>query len=90
MVATSLSNNLSENAIRTVTVCRKNWLFSNTADDANANALYLTIVEIAKTYHLNLYEYLKFFFDNRPNKDMAEEKFENLVPWNKHVQELCK
>ena len=39
----SLSNNLSENAIRPVTVGRKNWLFSDTPDGAQANALYLTI-----------------------------------------------
>lgn len=51
----SLSNNLSENAIRPVTVGRKNWLFSDTPDGATANALYLTIVEMAKAYGLNLY-----------------------------------
>ena len=56
----------------------------------SANALYLTIVEMAKTYHLNLYEYLKFLFEHRPNKDMTDEEFENLAPWNEHVQELCK
>ena len=86
----SLSNNLSENAIRPVTVGRKNWLFSDTAEGAKANALYLTIVEMAKTYNLNLYEYLKFLFEHRPNKDMTDEEFENLAPWNEHVQELCK
>ena len=47
-------------------------------------------VEMAKTYHLNLYEYLKFLFDHRPNKDMTDEEFENLAPWNARVQELCK
>ena len=86
----SLSNNLSENAIRPVTIGRKNWLFSDTAEGAKANALYLTIVEMAKTYNLNLYEYLKFLFEHRPNKDMSDEEFENLAPWNKRVQELCK
>ena len=46
----SLSNNLSENSIRPVTVGRKNWLFSDTPDGASANALYLTIVEMAKAH----------------------------------------
>ena len=45
---------------------------------------------MAKTYHLNLYEYLKFLFEQRPNKDMTDEEFENLAPWNARVQELCK
>lgn len=56
----SLSNNLSENSIRPVTIGRKNWLFSDTPDGASANALYLTIVEMAKAYNLNLYEYHLF------------------------------
>lgn len=41
----SLSNNLSENSVRPVTVGRRNWLFSDTPDGASANALYLTIVD---------------------------------------------
>lgn len=41
----SLSNNLSENSVRPVTVGRRNWLFSDTSDGASANALYLTIVD---------------------------------------------
>lgn len=86
----SLSNNLSENAIRPVTVGRKNWLFSDTADGAEANVLYLTIVEMAKAYTLNLYEYLKFLLDQRPSKKMSDEEFEKLAPWNEDVQELCK
>lgn len=57
----SLSNNLSENSIRPVTVGQKNWLFSDSPDGATANAMYLTIVEMAKAYDLNLYEYLKFW-----------------------------
>lgn len=59
----SLSNNLSENAIRSVTVGHKNLLFNDTPDGAVANSLYLTIVEMAKVYELNLYEYLKFLLE---------------------------
>ena len=69
----SLSNNLSENAIRPVTVGRKNWPFSDTTDGATANSLFLTIVEMAKAYELNLYEYLKLLFEQRPNKDMTDD-----------------
>lgn len=49
---TYITNYLSENVICPVTVGRKNWLFSDTAEGAKANALYLTIVEMAKTYNL--------------------------------------
>ena len=85
----SLSNNLSENGIRPVTVGRKNWLFSDTPDGANANALYLTIVEMAKAYNLNLYEYLKYLLGNRPNKNMSDDELAKLAPWSEEVQEKC-
>ena len=85
----SLSNNLSENSIRSVTVGRKNWLFSDTPDGASANALYLTIVEMAKAYDLNLYEYLKYLLENRPNRDMTDDELAKLAPWSEDVQEKC-
>lgn len=85
----SLSNNLSENSIRPVTVGRKNWLFSDTPDGASANALYLTIVEMAKAYGLNLYEYLKYLLEHRPNRDMADDKLAKLAPWNEDVPKKC-
>lgn len=68
---------------------RKNWLFSDTPDGANANALYLTIVEMAKAYNLNLYEYLKYLLEHRPNKDMSDDELAKLAPWSKEVQEEC-
>lgn len=58
-------------------------IFSDTTEGAKTNALYLTSVEMAKTYHLNLYGYLKMLFDYRPNKTMTAEEFENLTPWNR-------
>ena len=86
----SLSNNLSENAIRPVTVGRKNWLFSDTPDGAQANALYLTMVEMAKAYDLNLYEYLKFVLEHRPSKTMTDDELAILAPWSETVQQLCR
>ena len=86
----SFSNNLSENCIRPVTVGRKNWLFSDTPEGAQANTLYLTIVEMAKAYGLDLYEYLHFLLKNRPSKEMTDDDFDNLAPWNEEVKELCK
>lgn len=86
----SLSNNLSENAIRPVTVGRKNWLFSDTPEGATVNALYLTIVEMAKVYSLNLYEYLKLLLENRPSKDMSDDGLAKIAPWDETIQKLCK
>lgn len=86
----SLSNNLSENSICPVTVGRRNWLFSDTPDGAAANALYLTIVEMAKAYGLNLYEYLKFLLESRLSHEMTDDQLVNLAPWSESVLALCK
>lgn len=85
----SLSNNLSENSIRPVTVARKNWLFSDSPDGATANALCLTIVEMAKAYDLNLYKYLSYLLERRPNKNMSDEELESFAPWNEEVKAVC-
>ena len=87
----SLSNNLSENCIRPVTVGRKNWLFSDSPEEAGAkaNTLYLTMVEMANVYNLNLYEHLKYVFEQRPSKEMSDDQLEKLAPWNEQVQEIC-
>ena len=54
----SLSNNLSENAIRPFTIGRKNWLFSASPKGATASAIVYTMVEMAKANGLNTYKYL--------------------------------
>ena len=51
--------------------------------------LQLTIVEMAKAYNLNLYEYLKYLLEHRPNKDMADDELAKLAPWSEEVQEKC-
>jgi hypothetical protein len=55
----------------------------------NANSLYLPIVEMAKAYGFNLYEYLNFLFEHRPNKDMSDDEPEMLAPWNESVKKQC-
>ena len=53
----SFSNNLSENAIRPFTVGRKNWLFCDTPNGAQASAIVYTMVEMAKANGVNVYHY---------------------------------
>lgn len=85
----SLSYNLSENSICSVTAGWKNWLFSDTPDGVIANTMYLTIVEIAKACDLNLYKYLKFLLEHRPSESVSDEEPDHLAPWNIEVQEQC-
>lgn len=68
---------------------RKNWLFSDTPEGANVNALYLTIVEMSKVYNLNLYEDLKYLLEHRSNKDMSDDELAKPGPRSEAVQEKC-
>ena len=86
----SFSNNLSENAIRPFTVGRKNWLFSATPKGATASALTYTMVEMAKANNLNIYKYLTYLLEHRPDQSMSDEQLEALAPWDKNVQSVCK
>ena len=84
----SFTNNLSENAIRPFAVGRKNWLFSNSVDGANASAVVYTMVEMAKAHSLNIYGYLKFLLEHRPSKDMNDEQLAELAPWSEKLQSI--
>lgn len=83
------SNNLSENAIRPFTVGRKNWLFSESQAGVEASAIVYSIVEMAKAHDLNIYKYLKFLLEQRPNSKMTDEQLSAVLPWNKEVIETC-
>ena len=80
--------NFSENAIRPFAVERKNWLFSNSVDGANASAVVYTMVEMAKAHGLNIYGYLKFLLEHRPDKDMTDEQMSELAPWSEKLQSI--
>ena len=84
----SFTNNLSENAIRPFAVGRKNWLFSNSIDGANASAVDYTMVEMAKAHGLNIYGYLKFLLEHRPGKDMTDEQLAELALWSENLQSI--
>ena len=86
----SFTNNLSENAIRPFTVGRKNWLFSDSVNGANASAVVYTMVEMAKAHDLNVYGYLKFLLEHRPSKEMTDEQLAELAPWSEKLQSIKK
>ena len=75
----SLSNNLSENAIRPFTVGRKNWLFSASPKGAASSAIVYTMVEMAKANDLNTYKYLTYLLSQRPDAKMSDEQLEQLA-----------
>lgn len=86
----SLHNNLSENAIRPFTVGRKNWLFSDSPQGAEASATAYSIVEMAKANNLNIYKYLTYILEQRPDNNWSDEQLETIAPWNEAVIGVCK
>ena len=82
----SFSNNLSENAIRPFTVGRKNWLFCDTPNGAQASALVYSMVEIVKANGVNVYHYLTYLLEKMPSNRMSDEELELLAPWNENVK----
>ena len=88
--ACSLSNNLSENSIRPLVVGRKNWLFSDTQDGAEASMKAYTMIETAKANDLDPQKYLSFLLEHRPSAKMSDDELEQLAPWSKLAQETCK
>ena len=84
----SFTNNLSENAIRPFTVGRKNWLFFDSIEGAEASAIAYTMVEMAKAHNLNIYQYLSYVLEQRPNENWSDEQLAELAPWSEKLQTL--
>ena len=84
----SFTNNLSENAIRPFTVGRKNWLFSDSVEGAQASAITYTMVEMAKAHNLNIYGYLSYVLEQRPDETWSDEQLAELAPWSEKLQTL--
>lgn len=46
-------------------------------------------VVVQDVVKVDLYKYLNFLFEQRLSKDMSDEGFEKLAPWNESVKEFC-
>lgn len=78
-----LTNNLVERTIRPFAVHRKNWLFADSVDGANASATMYSLMETSKLNDLDFEKYLKFLFDELPQLDcINEETLEDYLPWS--------
>jgi transposase len=74
-----LSNNRAERSIKPFVIGRKNWLFSNTANGAEASAIIYSLVETAKENSIDPFKYLAAVFRDAPN---STDSVESLLPWN--------
>jgi transposase len=79
-----IDNNLVENSIRPFVLGRKNWLFADVPEGAEASAMYLSILQTFKANGLNPYEATMKFFSNLPacnTPDEAESLFKSIIGW---------
>ena len=78
----SLSNNLSEQKMKSYVIGRKGWLFSDSSEGAEASAISYSIAETALANGLTVYKYITYVLEKRPTEEMADRKLEKLLPWN--------
>ena len=43
---------------------------------------------MAKAHGLNIYDYLKFVLDSRPDETWSDEQLSKLAPWSEEVKHL--
>lgn len=87
-----LSNNLSEIAVKPVAITRKNSLFSDSVEGANASAIIFSIIGTATANNLDAYKYLEYIFHELPNLSFAGDDaiLDEYLPWSEKVQLECK
>jgi transposase len=87
-----LSNNLSEIAVKPVAITRKNSLFSDSPEGAEASAIIFSIVNTAAANNLDAYKYLEYLFRKLPNTDFASDAsvLDEYLPWADKVQIECR
>lgn len=82
-----VDNSISERSIKPFVIGRKNWLFSGSETGAESSCFLFTLIENAKLYKLDPYEYLRCVFDQAPLCE-SEKDFEKLLPWNIKISEF--
>ena len=85
----SLSNNWAENYARPYVIGRKNFLFHNSVDGANASAVIYSIVLTAKANNLDIRKYLEVLLQRMPDYKNEPEGIRNLLPWSPEIQAEC-
>ena len=83
------SNNLAERSIKPFVIDRKNFLFANTPNGAEASAITFSIIETAKENALDPFKYLTYIFETAPGLDRSQPDWASpLLPWN--APDACK
>ena len=77
----AIDNNACERAIRPFVIGRRNWLFADTPNGANASANLYSLIETAKANGHEPYRYLRHLFTELP-KAASAEQVAAMLPFN--------
>lgn len=75
----AIDNNRAERAVKPFVIGRKNWMFSNTANGADASAVLYSIIETAKANGLIPFDYLLHCFEHLAT---GSDDIDAILPWN--------
>jgi len=76
-----IDNNLTEQAIKPFVIARKNFMFAQSVDGADALCMHFSLVRTAKLHGLDPYHYYVKLLKNLPHCKSVED-YEKLLPWN--------
>ncbi len=80
----SIDNGATERSIRSVSLYRRNSLFSFTPSGARSNMIIFSLIETAKANGADPYWYLKYLLENMPNYLYAKnsDHLPDMTPWS--------
>ncbi len=84
----SPDNNECERRAKSLACGRKNWLFAQTIDGADASCFFFSMIETAKENGLNPEDYLEYILTYGPST--PKEEYEKLLPWKVDMKKIEK
>ena len=87
VVEATPSNNACELVAKAFATGRKNWLFSQSVDGADASAFFYSMIETAKRQALNPLDYVEALCTFGPGCS-TDEQWESLLPWKIDLSRL--
>lgn len=85
-----LDNSLAERTVKPFVIGRKNWMFADTVQGANASCILYSIVQSAKMNNLIPYEYIRFVLEKMRGMKQTDENIEKLLPWSESIPDYVK
>src|SRR5665647_171757 len=83
--------NKIEGNVRKFVIGRNNFIVVDTVAGAKASAVCYSMVITAQENGLNIYEYLKYLFQELPKRRKSKDPsiLENCLPWSKTLPKEC-